>query len=158
MGALHEGHLSLVKRSLEANDLTVLSIFVNPAQFAPHEDLSTYPRTLTQDMEKLNALSWSGKTAAAVFLPGVKDMYPSGIVQEVDKQRGTFVEVKGYGHQMEGKSRPTFFRGVATVVMKLFNVIEVPIFSIFTGPKFNRIFDSLPMLILGKKISSRRYY
>jgi pantoate--beta-alanine ligase len=128
MGALHDGHLSLVKKSLEDNDLTVLSIFVNPAQFAPHEDLLTYPRTLTQDMEKLNALRWSGKTASAVFLPSVKEMYPSGIVQEVENQRGTFVEVKGYGHQMEGRSRPTFFRGVATVVAKLFNVVEVSFF------------------------------
>jgi pantoate--beta-alanine ligase len=61
----------------------------------------------------------------AVFLPGIKDMYPSGIVQDLDQQRGTFVEVKGYGSEMEGLSRPSFFRGVATVVTKLFNAIEV---------------------------------
>lgn len=130
MGALHEGHLSLVSRSLQANDLTVLSIFVNPAQFAPHEDLSTYPRTLTQDMERLNGLSLEGKTPSAVFLPSVKEMYPLGIAQEVEKQTGTFVEVKGFGHQMEGRSRPTFFRGVATVVTKLFNAIEVRVSSL----------------------------
>ncbi|EIN03821.1 Pantoate-beta-alanine ligase [Punctularia strigosozonata HHB-11173 SS5] len=133
MGALHEGHLSLVKRSLQSNDLTVLSIFVNPAQFAPHEDLATYPRTLPHDLELLNALSLPHPTTedparvrkpSAVFAPTVLEMYPSGITQDVAEQKGTFVEVKGYGHQMEGRSRPTFFRGVATVVTKLFNAIQ----------------------------------
>lgn len=114
-----------VRRSLSENDLTVLSIFVNPAQFAPHEDLATYPRTLPRDLELLSEVSVSGRSAAAVFVPTVSEMYPSGIVQSVDEQKGTFVEVKGYGHQMEGRTRPTFFRGVATVVTKLFNVIEV---------------------------------
>ena len=114
-----------VRRSLAENDLTVLSIFVNPAQFAPHEDLATYPRTLPRDLELLSEVSVSGRSAAAVFVPTVNEMYPSGIVQSVDQQKGTFVEVKGYGHQMEGRTRPTFFRGVATVVTKLFNVIEV---------------------------------
>ena len=114
-----------VRRSLAENDLTVLSIFVNPAQFAPHEDLATYPRTLSRDLELLSEVSVSGRSAAAVFVPTVNEMYPSGIVQSVDQQKGTFVEVKGYGHQMEGRTRPTFFRGVATVVTKLFNVIEV---------------------------------
>jgi pantoate--beta-alanine ligase len=65
------------------------------------------------------------RTPSAVFLPSVSEMYPSGIVQNVAEQKGTFVEVKGYGHQMEGMSRPTFFRGVATIVTKLFNAIEV---------------------------------
>lgn len=108
-----------------------MSIFVNPAQFAPHEDLATYPRTLPRDLEILTAesLSVSGdstiRTASAVFLPSVREMYPSGIDQNVAAQKGTFLEVKGYGEQMEGKSRPTFFRGVATVVTKLFNAIEV---------------------------------
>ncbi|TFY73164.1 hypothetical protein EWM64_g10849 [Hericium alpestre] len=131
MGALHDGHLSLVKNSLAANDLTVLSIFVNPAQFAPHEDLATYPRTLPQDLALLTALSVPDsqdsvtRTPSAVFLPSVKEMYPSGISQDVNNQKGTFVEVKGYGDQMEGKSRPAFFRGVATVVTKLFNIVQV---------------------------------
>ncbi|KAF9266993.1 pantothenate synthetase [Marasmius fiardii PR-910] len=135
MGALHEGHLSLVRRSLAENDLTVLSIFVNPAQFAPHEDLATYPRTLPQDIELLHQQSYtvparaaenepSIRKASAIFLPSVREMYPSGISQVVGDQKGTFVEVKGYSEQMEGKSRPTFFRGVATVVTKLFNVVE----------------------------------
>ncbi|GBE89562.1 Pantoate--beta-alanine ligase [Sparassis crispa] len=134
MGALHEGHLSLVRRSLAANDLTVLSIFVNPAQFAPQEDLATYPRTLPHDLELLSTVSVTVpngsstspviRRPSAVFLPSVSDMYPTGISQDVATQKGTFVEVKGYGHQMEGKARPTFLRGVATIVTKLFNVIE----------------------------------
>jgi len=118
------------------NDLTVLSIFVNPAQFAPHEDLTTYPRTLPGDLELLTTQIISvpnpsepelpmTRKASAVFLPSVWEMYPSGISQDTTAQKGTFVEVKGYGHQMEGTIRPTFFRGVATVVTKLFNVIEV---------------------------------
>lgn len=125
----------LVRRSLAANDLTVLSIFVNPAQFAPHEDLTTYPRTLPRDLELLSSMSLSVRvpgslkeivrTPSAVFLPSVLEMYPSGISQDVSEQKGTFVEVRGYGHQMEGKSRPNFFRGVATIVTKLFNAIEV---------------------------------
>ena len=121
MGALHAGHLSLVHRSKQANDRTIVSIFVNPAQFAPHEDLSTYPRTTEEDLRKLEGIGG----VDAVFLPSVKDIYPSGIVQDVGQQRGTFVEVKGYGSEMEGRSRPLFFRGVATVVAKLFNAVEV---------------------------------
>ena len=121
MGALHAGHLSLLHHSKRANDKTIVSIFINPAQFAPHEDLSTYPQTIEQDIRKLEEIGG----VDAVFLPGVKDMYPSGIVQDVEQQRGTFVEVKGYGSEMEGRSRPLFFRGVATVVTKLFNAIEV---------------------------------
>ncbi|KAA1470210.1 Pantoate-beta-alanine ligase [Dentipellis sp. KUC8613] len=136
MGALHDGHLSLVQRSLAENDLTVLSIFVNPAQFAPHEDLATYPRTLPRDLELLAAQSITpsstsasasvptARSPSAVFLPSVREMYPSGISQDVGTQRGTFVEVKGYGEQLEGASRPSFFRGVATVVTKLFNIIQ----------------------------------
>ncbi|TDL26718.1 Pantoate-beta-alanine ligase [Rickenella mellea] len=137
MGALHEGHISLVKRSLEANDLTLLSIFVNPTQFAPHEDLSSYPRTLPRDLELLSRISVpapaSGisdnttnaiRKTSAVFVPTVDEMYPSSVSQNLQEQKGTFVEVKGYGEQMEGRSRPTFFRGVATVVTKLFNAVQ----------------------------------
>jgi len=74
-------------------------------------------------LEKVSAPQMPQKSCV-VFLPSVADMYPSGIVQDAKEQKGTFVEVKGYGHQMEGKSRPTFFRGVATVVTKLFNVVQ----------------------------------
>ena len=122
-------HISYtVRRSLHENDLTVISIFVNPAQFALHEDLGTYPRTLPQDLELLTGqltVSGAARTPSAVFLPAVQDMYPSGIDQDVALQKGTFVEVKGYSHQMEGASRPHFFRGVATIVTKLFNVVQV---------------------------------
>ncbi|KAJ3050543.1 pantothenate synthase [Rhizophlyctis rosea] len=114
MGALHEGHLSLARSQ---NDKVVASIFVNPAQFAPHEDLSKYPRTVERDIEML------GKEGVdAVFLPSVEEMYPAGIVLDVKDQQGTFVEVKGKSHQMEGQIRPHFFRGVATIVTKLFNI------------------------------------
>jgi pantoate--beta-alanine ligase len=108
--------------------LTVVSIFVNPAQFAPHEDLATYPRTLPTDVKLLEAIE-AHRKPSVIFTPGVNEMYPSGIVQKVDEQKGTFVEVKGYGHQMEGMSRPTFFRGVATVVTKLFNIVQVSLSS-----------------------------
>ncbi|KZV68244.1 Pantoate-beta-alanine ligase [Peniophora sp. CONT] len=125
MGALHDGHLSLVKHSLAANDHTVVSIFVNPAQFAPHEDLATYPRTLPEDLAALTALAGpAGRMPSAVFLPPVREMYPSGITQDVSAQRGTFVEVKGLSEPGEGRTRPTFFRGVATVVTKLFNIVQ----------------------------------
>ncbi|KAK0202538.1 Pantoate-beta-alanine ligase [Desarmillaria ectypa] len=124
MGALHDGHLSLVRRSLQENDLTVLSIFVNPAQFAPHEDLDTYPKTLENDLKLLSEQRVEGRRVSAVFAPTVKEMYPSGITQDPAAQKGAFVEVKGFGDEMEGKSRPLFFRGVATVVTKLFNAIE----------------------------------
>lgn len=119
-----------VKNSLEDNDLTVLSIFVNPAQFAPHEDLATYPRTLPNDLKLINSVcvrtpTDETRSASAIFAPTVSEMYPSGITQNTADQRGAFVEVQGFGHQMEGQTRSTFFRGVATVVTKLFNVIEV---------------------------------
>ncbi|GAA5826100.1 hypothetical protein JCM3770_003828 [Rhodotorula araucariae] len=120
MGALHAGHLSLVKASLAANDHTIVSIFVNPAQFAPTEDLATYPRTLDADVAALSSLVG----VSALFLPPVEALYPSGITTDVAAQRGAFVEVKGLQEVMEGASRPGFFRGVATVVLKLFNLVQ----------------------------------
>lgn len=155
--------LYLVRRSLAENDLTVVSIFVNPAQFAPHEDLATYPRTLSRDLELLAAekvlsksASFDVRTPSAVFLPTVSEMYPSGIVQDVAEQKGTFIEVKGYDHQMEGVSRPTFFRGVATVVTKLFNAIQVSFYSpIYPLLKIKNPLFSLPTHTLAKKISNK---
>ena len=120
MGALHEGHLSLVDAAQRENDCTVVSIFVNPAQFAPHEDLASYPRTLDRDLVELEKRATRD---IVVLVPQVRDMYPNGITQDVSKQVGAFVEVKGLSHQMEGVTRPTFFRGVATVVTKLFNLV-----------------------------------
>ncbi|KAJ3279612.1 hypothetical protein HK104_001303 [Borealophlyctis nickersoniae] len=119
MGALHEGHLSLARLARKQCDQVVASIFVNPAQFAPTEDLSKYPRTLERDIEMLTEAG-----VDVVFLPSVPEMYPNGIPLDVKVQQGTFVEVKGKSHQMEGSIRPHFFRGVATVVTKLFNIIQ----------------------------------
>lgn len=110
--------MSLVRNSLQKNTDTVVSIFVNPAQFAPHEDLGTYPRTIESDLRALESLDGG---VSAVFLPPVGEMYPSGSTHG----EGTFVEVVGPSSQMEGKSRPGFFRGVATVVTKLLNIVQV---------------------------------
>ena len=162
----------LVRKSLAENDLTVLSIFVNPAQFAPHEDLATYPRTLPRDLGLLESETLSvsdpsqpgdsvTRQVSAVFLPSVSEMYPSGISQEVGMQKGTFIEVKGFSDQMEGQSRPTFFRGVATVVTKLFNAIEVHLlailFFLFSSPKLINKLSSPRMLTSDKRIFSRRF-
>ena len=158
-----------MRRSLEENDLTVVSIFVNPGQFAPHEDLASYPRTLSRDLELLSAekvtvsnlLSSAipiSRTPSAVFVPSVTEIYPSGIVQNIAEQRGAFVEVKGYSHQMEGQSRPTFFRGVATVVTKLFNVVQVSTYlTIFLKFMTTQSYLSLQKLTLAKKIYNRHY-
>ncbi|KAJ3014387.1 UNVERIFIED_CONTAM: ATPase of 26S proteasome regulatory subunit 4, partial [Siphonaria sp. JEL0065] len=119
MGALHSGHLSLAKAAKKDCDKVVASIFVNPAQFAPTEDLDRYPRTFEADVKLLGSVG-----VDAVFSPAVQEMYPAGIVLDVSKQTGAFVEVKGKSHMLEGSVRPHFFRGVATVVTKLFNVIQ----------------------------------
>jgi pantoate--beta-alanine ligase len=123
MGALHDGHLTLVRRSLEENDITVVSVFVNPSQFAPHEDLDAYPRNLDSDLEKLNKQLSNEQQQMIVFNPTIKEMYPSGISLDIGEQVGAFVEVKGLSHQLEGSVRPHFFRGVATIVTKLLNAV-----------------------------------
>ncbi|KAG0054357.1 pantothenate synthase [Gryganskiella cystojenkinii] len=120
MGALHAGHLGLVKTASQECDAVVVSIFVNPAQFAPHEDLDQYPRTFDTDYASLVET----KSCAAILLPKVSEMYPAGITLDRAQQRGTFIEVQGLSHQMEGIPRPHFFRGVATVVTKLFNIVQ----------------------------------
>lgn len=121
MGFLHDGHLSLIEESLKVNDFTMISIFVNPAQFAPGEDLDAYPRDLNHDLDVLSHLS---KPIDAIFYPSVDEMYPLGIPLEVENQVGAFVEVKGLSEVLEGKTRPNFFRGVSTVVVKLFNIVK----------------------------------
>ncbi|KAJ1728137.1 pantoate-beta-alanine ligase [Coemansia biformis] len=118
MGALHAGHLNLVAAAAEQTESVVVSIFVNPAQFAPHEDLDQYPRTLGDDVRKLSELG----RPMAVFAPPVSEMYPRGISTNIAEQRGTFVEVRGMSEMLEGGTRPHFFRGVATVVAKLFHI------------------------------------
>jgi pantoate--beta-alanine ligase len=111
MGCLHEGHLNLINRSLETCDKTVVSIFVNPTQFGPNEDLDSYPRQLENDIEKLEAIG-----VDILFHPCNKEMYPGGYK--------TFVEVESITEKLCGKSRPDLFKGVATVVLKLFNIIR----------------------------------
>ena len=111
MGALHEGHLSLIRLSKEETDVTVVSIFVNPTQFGPNEDFARYPRTIEEDTRLL--------TDAGVdflFLPTVEAIYPSGAA--------TTIEVGGIGNDFEGAIRPEHFKGVATVVAALFNLVQ----------------------------------
>ena len=108
MGALHEGHLSLVKMAREAGDRTVVSIFVNPAQFAPNEDFGSYPRENAEDLQKLERLG-----VDLVFMPSREEIYPEDF--------STHVEVPGLSEGLCGTSRPHFFGGVATVVAKLLN-------------------------------------
>jgi pantoate--beta-alanine ligase len=120
MGALHEGHLSLVRRAKAECDVCVATIFVNPTQFSPTEDLSRYPRPLDRDLELLAA-----EGVEAVFLPTEDVMYPDGF--------GTYVSPPPVAMPLEGESRPEHFRGVATVVMKLVQI--VPADRAFFGRK-----------------------
>jgi len=110
MGALHLGHLSLIKQAVKDNDLAVVSIFVNPAQFGPQEDLNKYPRPLKNDLALCRKAG-----VDFVFLPDQKIMYPEGF--------STFVNVGEMGQVLCGLTRPGHFRGVATVVAKLLNII-----------------------------------
>jgi pantoate--beta-alanine ligase len=111
MGYLHEGHLELVRRAKAENPVAVATIFVNPTQFGPGEDLKSYPRDLDRDLALLEKVKTD-----IVFVPADKEMYPDGY--------DTWVEVKGITSKLEGKSRPTHFQGVTTVCNKLFNIIE----------------------------------
>lgn len=111
MGYLHEGHLSLVRRARAENRSTVASIFVNPTQFGPKEDFASYPRAPERDLAMLQEAGTD-----VVFMPEAEEMYPPGM--------DTWVEVKGITDVLEGARRPGHFRGVATVVTKLFNIIE----------------------------------
>lgn len=110
MGYLHEGHLALVRRALAENDAVAVSIFVNPTQFAANEDLDKYPRDEPRDLAMLQAAG-----VAAVYLPTPAGMYPEGYQ--------TYVSVEDVTRPLEGASRPTHFRGVTTVVTKLFNAV-----------------------------------
>jgi|Deesub1362B_J571_1020462.scaffolds.fasta_scaffold00036_52 pantoate--beta-alanine ligase len=111
MGALHEGHLSLVERCRQENDIVVVSIFVNPTQFGPSEDYKEYPRDLEGDIEKLREME-----VDIVFCPTAEEMYPEGYC--------TYVNVEGVSEKLCGAFRPGHFRGVATVVTKLFNIVK----------------------------------
>ena len=127
MGNLHEGHLTLVKKARELADIVVVSIFVNPMQFDRTDDLNNYPRTLEADLSKLTA-----EGVELVFTPTPEVMYPDGL----DKQ--TFVEVPGISHMLEGASRPGHFRGVSTIVTKLFNIVQ-PNFACFGEKDFQQL-------------------
>ena len=111
MGALHEGHLSLVRAARASCDAVAVSIFVNPTQFGPNEDLAKYPRSFERDRELLER-----EGVDVLFAPSVEEMYPGGTV--------TWVTVEGLSSKLDGRSRPTHFRGVTTVVAKLFHIIE----------------------------------
>ena len=110
MGYLHEGHLSLVKRTKDENLAVIVSIFVNPTQFGPREDFKSYPRDAKRDLGLLEPY------ADIVFMPADKDMYPEGYA--------SWVEVKGITEVLEGVIRPGHFLGVTTIVNKLFNIVE----------------------------------
>jgi len=111
MGALHEGHLSLVRAAKDASNAVAVSIFVNPTQFGPTEDLAKYPRQLERDCQLLEK-----EGIDLVFAPPSEEMYPKGEV--------TWIEVQGASEKLDGRSRPGHFRGVTTVVAKLFHIIE----------------------------------
>lgn len=117
MGALHEGHLSLVRAAKQQCSPVVASIFVNPTQFGPNEDLAKYPRQMERDRAMLEELN-----VDYLFAPSADEIYPNGF--------RTFVEVQGLSDRYEGKIRPGHFRGVATVVLKLFEIVQ-PHFAYF---------------------------
>ena len=113
MGNLHDGHMKLVDEAKARADVVVVRIFVNPMQFDRPEDLARYPRTLQEDCEKLNK-----RKVDLVFAPSVKEIYPNGT------ETHTYVDVPGLSTMLEGASRPGHFRGVSTIVSKLFNLVQ----------------------------------
>ena len=137
MGALHGGHLSLIKKSICLCDLSVVSIFVNPAQFAPHEDLDAYPKTLAFDIKNLEKLN-----VDVLFLPDDQEMYTN--VNDVHIPPSNLFE------KLEGSSRPHFFNGVTKIVSKLFNVIQ-PTHTFF-GEK-----DAQQLIIIKEMINNMSY-
>ena len=111
MGFLHDGHLSLIRKAKSENDIVVVSIFVNPTQFAPHEDLERYPRDIVKDTELALQAGCD-----LLFVPSAEEIYPAGF--------STYTTVEGLSALLEGKFRPTHFKGVTTVVLKLFNIVR----------------------------------
>lgn len=148
MGALHAGHLSLLKKSIENNTFTVISIFVNPTQFNNAEDLDKYPRTLESDVEKIKTIS----DKILLYAPSISDIY------EQELQSETF-DFGGIEHQMEGKFRPGHFDGVGTVVKKLFEIVK-PNRAYFGEKDFQQLqivkklveIENLPVTIVGCEI------
>ncbi|EAA7605638.1 pantoate--beta-alanine ligase [Salmonella enterica] len=113
MGNLHDGHMKLIDEAKDRADVVVTSIFVNPMQFDRPDDLARYPRTLQEDCEKLNK-----RKVDYVFAPAVEEIYPQGLEGQ------TYVDVPGLSTMLEGASRPGHFRGVSTIVSKLFNLVQ----------------------------------
>lgn len=148
MGNLHQGHLSLVEIAQEKASRVVVSIYVNPLQFSPDEDFDSYPRTLEADLDKLRAMD-----VDLVFTPDDSMIYPGG------ESRSAYVEVPGLSHIIEGEFRPGFFRGVATVVLKLFNMVQ-PDLAVFGEKDFQQLLVirqmvddlDLPIEIIGAEI------
>jgi len=140
MGALHEGHLSLIKKSVETCDKTIVSIFVNPIQFGPSEDLDKYPRTLDSDLELCKNAG-----ADVVFAPSANEMYGEGAFQLSNDFLTYVIPPFFYVNKLCGKSRMGHFDGVCTVVMKLFNIVQ-PDFAFF-GQK-----DAQQLIIIKKMI------
>ncbi len=132
MGALHFGHLSLVELARQKADKTIASIFVNPAQFAPHEDLATYPRQEEDDLNKL-----AGAGCDSIYLPNSNEMYPGGF--------STSINVDDLSSNLCGISRPHFFSGVATVVCKLLNQCT-PDFAIFGEKDYQQLLVIMRMV------------
>lgn len=145
MGALHAGHLSLLKKSTENNSLTVISIFVNPTQFNNQEDLAKYPRTLDNDVEKIKSVS----NKIIVYAPTVDDIYEGNT-------KSNHYDFDGLEHQMEGKFRPGHFDGVGTVVKRLFEIVN-PTNAYFGEKDFQQLQivkklvekENLPVNIIG---------
>ena len=127
MGNLHDGHMKLVDEAKARADVVIVSIFVNPMQFDRPEDLARYPRTLQEDCEKLNK-----RKVDLVFAPSVKEIYPNGT------ETHTYVDVPGLSTMLEGASRPGHFRGVSTIVSKLFNLVQ-PDISCFGEKDFQQL-------------------
>lgn len=132
MGALHEGHLTLMRQAKQAADVVVASVFVNPTQFGPSEDFDQYPRDLASDSEKVATAG-----VDAIFHPTPQEMYPSGYA--------TYVQVEGITNKLCGASRPGHFRGVATVVSKLFHIVQPD--EAFFGQK-----DAQQVLVLRRMV------
>ncbi len=127
MGNLHEGHLSLVEIAHQKASRVVVSVYVNPLQFSPEEDFASYPRTLDDDLNKLEA-----SAVDLVFTPDDSMVYPEG------EQYSAYVEVPVLSHIIEGEFRPGFFKGVATVVLKLFNMVQ-PDIAVFGEKDFQQL-------------------
>ncbi len=148
MGALHQGHLSLMEESLKNNAITVVSIFVNPTQFNNPDDLKKYPRTLEADVEKINSLN----NKIIVYAPSVDDIYDGNTVSKS-------FDYDGLEFQMEGKHRPGHFNGVGTIVKKLFEIVE-PTNAYFGEKDFQQLAivkklvekNHIPTNIIGCKI------